>query len=158
SSFKTFSVLVEGLLQAPMVPFHVFDHLGYLIAREMHQNVHFSPRLFVQFSPLYDRIHSEVVQTFIRSIANETLRRMVSVVLLVLFRMLNYLKFVPSPCLDAAATKKSLVIYSLISSEIRNLTRFIDHDVPSIRASLVTNGTLNVPETNLFYAMQIISH
>lgn len=157
SSFKTFTVLLEGLLQAPMVPYHVFEHLGFLISREMHQNVHFSPRQFVQFSPLYDRIHAEVVQNFIRSIGNETLRRMVSVVLLVLFRILNYLKFVPFPCVDPAAMKKTLVIYSLISSEMRNLTRYLDNDVPQTFRDLAQQRPLSELETNLSYAMQLMS-
>lgn len=129
SSFQSYQVLLEQMMKKPPVDFSVLEHIGILIAREMRTNLYFSPQQFEQFTPLYDRITSESILEFIRSIRNENLKKIVSIVLLVLFRVLNYLKFVPRPCLDLSGLRKAVIILSLVSTEIKNLVLYINEDL-----------------------------
>lgn len=140
ASHKAFVAILESLMTCPMVSLASFESLGFLMTRDLQSNAHFNPRHFEQFTPLYDKIHSEAVQKVIKSIKDDEVRHVTSVVLLVFFRTLNYLRFIPRPCAESKLVKKSMVILSIISTEIKNLQQFL-HEGPQLLVAVEGAGT-----------------
>lgn len=118
--------ILESLTQASFVSFQTFTSVGKLISRELQRSHHLAPLLADKFKPEFDRIEHPEITTIIKNIAAPDLRQEMAQVFLESFRLLRYLNFIGEDLRADRPLKRSLLIFSLIYSEIRVLLEFID--------------------------------
>jgi hypothetical protein len=82
-----------------------------------------------KFKVQYDRVDNPSIAALIKGIRHEGLRQDVAKVFLELFRMLRYLEFIEKDLAFDRPLKNSLLIFSLINSELRVLFDFIENRI-----------------------------
>ncbi|MFN0120343.1 MAG: hypothetical protein ACKV2V_07565 [Blastocatellia bacterium] len=118
--------IIDGLVHLPSVSFQAFTSIGKILNREIRRCRFIGPLLQYKFKPHYDRIENTGITSIIRGIHSTMLRQDVATVFLEIFRMLRYLRLIERDLVDDRPLKKSLLIFSLIHSEGRTLTDFIE--------------------------------
>ena len=119
--------LLESLTQLPLVNFQTFSSIGKLISRELARCHHIEPLLLQKFKPEFDRIEHQEITAIIKGITHPELRQLMAQVFLEAFRLLRYLHFIGEDLRADRPLKRSLLIFSLIYSELRSLLDFIDN-------------------------------
>jgi hypothetical protein len=121
--------IIDELVKLPEVTFQTFTAMGKLINREIKQCRYIEMLVAFKFKVQYDRVDNSSIATLIKRIKHEALRQDVAKVFLELFRMLRYLEFVEKDLAFDRPLKNSLLIFSLINSELRVLFDFIEHRI-----------------------------
>ncbi len=121
--------IFESLTQAPSVSFQTFTSVGKLVNRELHRSHFIAPLLAHKFKPEFDRIEQSEITAIIKGINAHDLRQEIAQVFLETFRMLRYLHFIGEDLRADRPLKRTLLLFSLIYSEIRALLDFIDSRV-----------------------------
>jgi ribosomal protein S15P/S13E len=121
--------IIDELVKLPEVTFQTFTAMGKLINREIKQCRYIEMLVAFKFKVQYDRVDISAIATLIKSIRHEGLRQDVAKVFLELFRMLRYLEFVEKDLAFDRPLKNSLLIFSLINSELQVLFDFIENRV-----------------------------
>ncbi len=121
--------IIDDLLKLPEVTFQTFTAMGKLINREIKQCRYVEMLVAFKFKVQYDRVDNASIAALIKSIRHEGLRQDVAKVFLELFRMLRYLEFVEKDLAFDRPLKNSLLIFSLINSELRLLFDFIENRI-----------------------------
>jgi hypothetical protein len=111
----------------PFVSFQTFTSVGKLISRELQRCHHIEPLLTHKFKPEFDRIEHPEITAIIKGISQPDLRQLMAQVYLEAFRLLRYLNFIGEDLRADRPLKRSLLIFSLIYSELRSLMDFIDN-------------------------------
>ncbi|MFN7926948.1 MAG: hypothetical protein U0Y68_03220 [Blastocatellia bacterium] len=119
--------LLESVTQLPFVNFQTFTSVGKLISRELARCHHIKPLLSQKFKPEFDRIEHPEITVIIKGIPMAELRQQMAQVFLEAFRLLRYLHFIGEDLRADRPLKRSLLIFSLIYSELRSLLDFIDN-------------------------------
>ncbi|MBS1807028.1 MAG: hypothetical protein JST84_02420 [Acidobacteria bacterium] len=119
--------LLESVTQLPFVNFQTFSSVGKLISRELARCHHIEPLLLQKFKPEFDRIEHPEITAIIKGIQHPDLRQLMAQVFLEAFRLLRYLNFIGEDLRADRPLKRSLLIFSLIYSELRSLLDFIDN-------------------------------
>lgn len=119
--------ILESVTQLPVVNFQTFSAVGKLISRELQRCHHITPLLVDKFKPEFDKITHPELKAIIKSIPISELRQEIAQVFLECFRLLRYLNFIGEDLRADRPLKRSLLIFSLIHSEIRALLEFIDN-------------------------------
>jgi hypothetical protein len=118
--------ILESLTQAPFVNFQTFSSIGKLMSRELQRSQLIAPLLANKFKPEFDRIEHSEITAIIKTISAPDLRQDVAQVFLEVFRMLRYLNFIGEDLRADRPLKRTLLLFSLIYSEIRALLEFIE--------------------------------
>ena len=129
-SLIDYSELAQNLLRLKEKPYPVFYYLEQMISREIISNRYFNPFRALGFSPHYDVIQSPRITRVVRGIPDQKLRKIFSVVILLLFKLLRYLTLVPQNTRELAPLRNSLLIFALIKSEAKILADAFENFVP----------------------------
>lgn len=119
--------ILESVTQLPFVNFQTFSSVGKLISRELARCHHIEPLLLQKFKPEFDRVEHNEITAIIKAIEPAELRQQMAQVFLEAFRLLRYLNFIGEDLRADRPLKRSLLIFSLIYSELRSLMDFIDN-------------------------------
>jgi hypothetical protein len=126
SGFIALRGILDELLATPHAGYPLFCHIGQLALREVAVNTYFKPFRPLEFRPEYDRIKHVAILELLQRVDDE-LRRPVAVAFLALFRLLHYLRYVPSQA--EKPNRRSLVIMALVRSEVGSLCAFLEGDL-----------------------------
>jgi hypothetical protein len=132
--------LMDELVKSPEVTFQTFTSIGRLINREIKQCRYIEMLVAFKFKVQYDRVENPSITAVIKNIDHEALRQDVAKVFLELFRLLRYLDFIEKDLTDDRPLKNSLLVFSLINSELRMLFDFLETRVckhPGIQGTTV---------------------
>jgi len=129
-SLIDFSELAGGLLLLEEKRYQVFYYMEQMIAREITASRYFNPFRALGFIPHYDVVRSPKITAVINSIKNKELKKLVSVTVLQLFKLLRYLSLINADSKDLSKLKDSLMIFSLINSENKILVESFEELIP----------------------------
>jgi len=135
--------VVGGMTALSRVSYPLFNHLGHMISREIAWNTYFNPFQLGNFSPIHDRIKNAVIRRVVKQRVPSALRREISVIFLLVFRLLRYLTYIKEETQDVAALKNSLALFALLRSEMLTLVDYLERDLPRlIREKAAGDGSL----------------
>lgn len=134
--------IFESLTQASFVNFQTFTSVGKLLSRELQRSQFVVPLLANKFKPEFDRIEYPAITAIIKSIGVPELRQDIAQIFLESFRMLRYLGFIGDDLRADRPLKRSLLLFSLIYSEIRALLEFIDNRI--LTSSVLNEETRDI--------------
>ena len=118
--------VLESLTQTSFVSFQTFTSIGKLISREIQRSHLIEPLLSQKFKPEFDRIEQPEITAIIKGISAPELRQETAQVFLEMFRLLRYLSFIGEDLRADRPLKRTLLLFSLIYSELRSLLEFIE--------------------------------
>ncbi len=118
-------VIIQGLLSADRVSYSEFKHLGDILERQMRENIYFGP-FRKEIDPEFDRISNRMVSRAVRSISDRNERKVVSTLVLYLFRCLRFIGHINPNAYESVTLSVSLVILVLLNSEIRSIIEYIE--------------------------------
>ena len=125
-SLADLRTLIDDLARLPEVTFQTFTAIGKLINREIKQCRYIDMLVAYKFKVQYDRVDNPAVASLIKRIPDETLRQDLAKVFLEIFRLLRYLDSIERDLSNDRPLKNSLLVFSLINSELRILFDFIE--------------------------------
>ena len=129
-SLIDFSELASGLLMLDEKRYQVFYYMEQMIAREITASRYFNPFRSLGFIPHYDVVRSPKITSVINSIKNKELKKIISVTVLQLFKLLRYLSLINADAKELPRLKDSLLIFSLINSENKILVESFEELIP----------------------------
>lgn len=132
-SLADLRAIVDDLARLPKVSFTTFTSIGKIINREIKRCRYIDLLIAYKFKPQFDRIENARLAAVIKGISSEQLRQDMAKILLELFRLLRYLHFIAEDLDKDKPLKNSLLIFSLINSEVRMLLEFIENKVLKLR-------------------------
>lgn len=122
-SFVNIKGLVSDIMKTEHIPFLTFSNIGQLIGKEIGENVFFNP-FKRDIDPDLDVIENKEVSRVVRSIADKGIKKIVSLMLVHLFKLLRYLKSVDGSQ-RFGSLGAALVVLILIRSEIEGLRTYM---------------------------------
>lgn len=126
-SLDALRTVLDHLLKLEVCAYQVFNEVGTLALREIVLNRYFRPFRSLEFRIEYDRIKSVTILEGLRMLPDED-RRLFTVAVLALFRLLHYLSYVGTRE-GRPAEPRSRVILSLVRSEALTLVGYLQSDV-----------------------------
>jgi len=129
-SLVDFSELDNNLLMLEEKRYQVFYYLEQMIAREITANRFFNPFRALGFIPHYDVVRSPRITKVVNKIENRELRKLISVAVLLLFKLLRYLSLIDAETKDLSKLKDSLLVFSIINSEGKVLIDSFEELIP----------------------------
>jgi hypothetical protein len=120
--------IVSDLLQTGNISYLSFMNMGRLISKEIRENRFFNP-FRKSLNPEYDFIGSTEISEIVKAVRRKELRKDVSLVYIYLFRFLRFLSFVDITTQREVPLNSSLMILSLLRSEINIFQGFLDKTV-----------------------------
>jgi hypothetical protein len=132
-SLADLRAVIDDLAKLPKVSFTTFTSIGKIINREIKRCRYVDLLIAYKFKPQFDRIENPQLAAVVRGIPTEQLRQDVARIMLELFRLLHYLSFVAEDLEKDKPLKNSLLIFSLINSEVRLLLEYIERKVLRLR-------------------------
>jgi hypothetical protein len=118
--------LMDELVKLPEVTFRTFTSMGKLTNREIKQCRYIEMLVAYKFKVQYDRVENPTIAALIKRLHHEGLRQDLAKVFLELFRLLRYLEFIEKDLRQDRPLKYSLLVFSLVNSELRMLFDFIE--------------------------------
>jgi hypothetical protein len=118
--------LMDELVKLPEVTFRTFTSMGKLTNREIKQCRYIEMLVAYKFKVQYDRVENPTIAALIKRLHHEGLRQDLAKVFLELFRLLRYLEFIEKDLRQDRPLKHSLLVFSLVNSELRMLFDFIE--------------------------------
>lgn len=118
--------IMEDLVRMPEVSFKTFTSMGKLINREIKQCRYLEMLVAYKFKVYYDRVDNASIAGLVKRIRHEGLRQDLAKVFLELFRLLRYLEYVERDLSQDRPLKHSLLVFSLVNSELRMFFDFIE--------------------------------
>lgn len=118
----------QELSRLGRIPYLCFTSIGRMIHREIHKGAFSEYFLEKKFVALFDAVESPSIHRVVRSIEVPHYRGVLASIFLELFRVLRYLEHVAQQMQDAHALKRSLLIFSLVHSEVRLLIQFMEKE------------------------------
>lgn len=141
-SLAALRTIVDHLLQLQAIPFAVFNEVGTLALREIVLNPYFRPFRPLEFRLEYDRIKSVPLLEALRHLEGPE-RRLFTVALLAVFRVLHYLSYVGAEA--TVPEPRARVILALVRSEATSLVGFLQQEVaPQVTGKRHRAGALKV--------------
>jgi len=118
--------IMDDLVRMPEVPFKTFTSMGKLINREIKQCRYLEMLVAYKFKVYYDRVENPAIAALVKRVRHEALRQDLAKVFLELFRLLRYLECIERDLSRDQPLKHSLLVFSLVNSELRQLFDFIE--------------------------------
>jgi DNA-binding transcriptional ArsR family regulator len=135
-SFINFQEILAAITEAPQNSYFLFYHLEQIIGREIASNRFFNPFKAAGFSPHYDAIKSPRFTRIVRGIEDPSLKRHLSVIFLMIFKLLRYLGFVNPEEREGDRLKDALLIFALVHSETLLLVDLLERQLPPLVRSI----------------------
>ncbi len=136
-SFLTLKSLVNDIIRTQDIPFMSFKNTGDIISKELRENTYFNP-FNIDINPAYDFIENKQISEVIKSISNKQFKKVMSILILHLFRMLRYMKTMDHRSLNETSMSCSLLIFTLLKSEIELFRAYIVQSVKNLEESDLT--------------------
>jgi len=130
-SLIDFSELAGNLLLLEDKRYQVFYYLEQLTSREIISNHYFNPFRALGFAPHYDVIRSPQVTRVVKGIEDKKIKKLFSVMLLLLFKLLRYLSLIQAEAADLARLRDALLIIALVNSESKLLAESFEGFFPA---------------------------
>ncbi len=118
--------VMDDLVRMPEVSFKTFTSMGKLINREIKQCRYLEMLVTYKFKVCYDRVDNGSIAALVRRVQHEGLRQDLAKVFLELFRLLRYLNYIERDLSQDRPLKHSLLVFSLVNSELRLLFDFLE--------------------------------
>ncbi|HUT52623.1 MAG TPA: hypothetical protein VM658_04475 [bacterium] len=131
-AFINFQEILQAVLVQPKNSYAIFYNIEQLIGREIAGNRFFNPFKAAGFAPHYDVIKSPRFTRLARAIGDPVLRKHLSVIFLLMFKLLRYLSFVDVKAKDIERLKDCLLIFALVHSECRMLVDLLERELPPV--------------------------
>jgi len=132
SGLASLRQMTYPMLQTRKVSYESFFHLGHLISREIAWNTFFNPFEVGEFSSVHDRIRNAEIQRIVREKIPASVRKDISIIFLIAFRLLHYLQYAREEMDDRWSMLRNLPVFVLVRSEINWLLDYLEHDLPKI--------------------------
>jgi hypothetical protein len=110
------------------LPYLCFTGIGKMIVREIGNGPYLDFFLQRKYLSLYDQIENRKVIEILRSIQVGEYRRTLAAIFLDFFRALRYLNFITAQTQDAYSLKRSVLVFSLLHSDLRLLIRHMEDE------------------------------
>jgi hypothetical protein len=133
-SLADLRAIVDDLARIPKVSFVAFTSIGKIVNREIKRCRYIDLLIAYKFKPQFDRIENHRLAAIIKGITSDQLRQDVAKILLELFRLLRYLHFIAEDLEKDKPLKNSLLVFSLINSEVRLLLEFVESKILKLRS------------------------
>jgi len=131
-AFINYQEVLQAVVAQQQGSYFLFYHLEQLISREITGNRFFNPFRAAGFAPHYDVIKNRNIIRVVRKIYDPVLRKHISVVFLMLFKLLHYFAYVDPEKKGLEELKDSLLIFALVHSEVMLLLELLDNEVPAV--------------------------
>jgi len=125
-SLSDLRCIMDDLVRMPEVAFKTFTSMGKLINREIRQCRYLEMLVTYKFKVHYDRVENPAIAALVKRVPHEGLRQDLAKIFLELFRLLRYLDFIERDLGCDRPLKHSLLVFSLVNSELRQLFDFIE--------------------------------
>lgn len=132
SGMTSLREMVSAVLSLKKVSYLRFYHLGQFVSREIAWNTFFNPFQIGEFSPNHDRIRNAAILKVVRNQIPDALRKEISIIFLIAFRLLHYLQYVKEEDADRLTLLKNLPLFVLVKSEIGALIDYLESDLPRV--------------------------
>jgi hypothetical protein len=123
--------IVSDLLQAGNISYLSFMNMGRLISKEVRENRFFNP-FRRGLNPEYDFIGSSEISEIVKDVRPKEFRKDVSLIYIYLFRFLRFSSFVDIATQREVSLNSSLMILSLLRSEINIFDGFLQKTVKAL--------------------------
>ncbi len=131
-TFINFQEILQTVACRRENSYPLFYHVEQLISREIAGNRFFNPFKAAGFAPHYDVIKSPRFTRLARSISDPVLKKHLSIVFLMMFKLLRYLSFIDPEKRDIAKLKDTLLIFALVNSESSLLVDVLENEMPAV--------------------------
>ncbi len=131
-AFINFQEVLHAVVSQEQSSYFLFYHLEQLISREITGNRFFNPFRAAGFAPHYDVIKNRSFIRVVRNIHDSLLRKNLSVIFLILFKLLHYFAYVDPEKKSLEELKDSLLIFALVHSEIMLLIELLESELPQV--------------------------
>ena len=130
SGLVAHEAVIDGLLRLDDIPQALFLNAGRLLWRTVADSKYFRPPGALEPRAEYDRLQNLKLIEVLRSIPEDRSRRALELPLLSALRMLRTLRYVPAPGLPQP--RRSMLVLSLVRSELGSLATYLEHDLPRL--------------------------
>ncbi len=137
NSFLTLKSLINDIIRTQDIHYMSFKNTGDLISKELRENAYFNP-FDKDINPEYDFIENKHISEVIKNISNKQFKKVMSILILHLFRMLRYMKTMDHRSLNEISMSCSLLIFTLLKSEIELFRAYIVQSVKNLEESDLT--------------------
>lgn len=128
-AFEDIHRLLGDLVKLAQLPYSTFSSVGRIINREVRRSPLVTLLIEEKFKPVHDRIRSPALATTIRGILSASDRKQAARTFLELFRLLHYLEYADPSQLGDEELKNTILIFSLITADTRNLLGYLERKV-----------------------------
>ncbi|MCK4910893.1 MAG: hypothetical protein KAR83_04600, partial [Thermodesulfovibrionales bacterium] len=137
NSFLNLKSMINDIIRTQDIHFMSFKNTGEFISKELRENAYFNP-FSMDINPAYDYIENKQISEVIRNISNNQFKKVMSILVLHLFRMLRYMKTMDHRSLNETSMSCSLMIFTLLKSEIEMFRAYIVQSVKNLEESDLT--------------------
>ena len=125
-SLEDVHVVLADLTRLSRVQYATFNAVGKMLYREIRRGHLLAMLIDSKFKPVHDRVQNPAVAAIVRAIPEATVRKQAAKVFLELFRLLHYLEFADPGRASEEGLRNSILVFSLITSEMRLLLTYIE--------------------------------
>ena len=119
-------VLLADLTRLSRVQYGTFTSVGKMLYREIRRGHLLALLIDKKFKPIHDTIHNTAIAAVVHGIEDSLVRKQAAKVFLEFFRMIHYLEFADPADADDDSLRNSILVFSLITSEMRLLLTYIE--------------------------------
>jgi hypothetical protein len=128
-AFEDMHVVLTQLTRLSRIPYAAFMSVGKVIYREIRRSDLLALLIDKKFKPIHDRIDNANIAATIRGVAEGQKRKHAARVFLEFFRLLHYLEYADPARNNEEELKSTLLVFSLITAETRNLLAYLEKKV-----------------------------
>ncbi len=128
-AFEDMHVLLAQLTRLSRIPYATFMAVGTVIYREIRRSDLLALLIDKKFKPVHDRIGNASIAGTIRAVEDDERRKHAARVFLEFFRLLHYLDYADPAHNAEEELKSTLLVFSLITGETRNLLSYLEKRV-----------------------------
>jgi hypothetical protein len=128
-ALEDFHLVLMDLVRLARIPYATFTAVGKMLYREIRRSHILALLIDKKFKPIHDKISNPAIAALIRRIPDPAERRTAAKVFLELFRLLRYLEYADPQNNDDDTLKNTILVFALITSELRLLLAWLDRRV-----------------------------
>lgn len=136
-SFINLKSIATDLLRNDNITYMSFTNVGAIVSKQIRENAYFNP-FEKDINPEFDTVDNQTVSDIVRNIKEKNFRKAVSVVFLFLFRFMRYLAHVDVSTSRFVTLHSSLLVISLLKSEIDAFRAYVSDAIAREKQSDIT--------------------
>jgi hypothetical protein len=129
--------IADQLLRQTYVTYQAFDDFAVLGEHTILSNKYFRPPSALEFRTEYDRVGSVRLLELVKRVSEARARKALALGFLAAFRLLRYLRFIPTA--PVAAPRRALLTAHLVHDESLAVASYLTNDLPRLVASAAEN-------------------